>query len=72
MSNHICSNKEYKLSVFENMENGQSFVTIHVGHDEIKIPIDAFRYMVGCWNKVGWDSEWDKLSVTDRCFPKEQ
>jgi len=72
MANFICSNEKYKLSVLENMEDGKSYVTIRVGHDEVTMPMEAFRYMNQVWNKNGWDKEWDTLAVTDKCFPKEQ
>lgn len=72
MGNHICSNKNLNLSVVENMENGVSYVTIYHNLDEIKLPMEAFRYINQVWNKNGWDKQWDNLSVTDQCFPKEQ
>jgi hypothetical protein len=72
MGNHICSDKKLNVSVVENMENGVSYVTIYHGHDEIKLPIEAFRYINSIWNKKGWDKQWDTLAVTDDCFSEEE
>lgn len=74
MSNAInwFYNKKLKTSAYEEMIDGESFIRINKGQEEMLIPIKTWRLMMKTWEEKKWESKFDSLDVVDECFEEEE
>lgn len=66
LKHNFCHDRGLKLSAYEEMIDGQSYVTVHYGTEEMRLPIQAWRVLNDAWNQKRWDVKFDDL---DNCVP---
>lgn len=66
LKHNFCHDVSMRLSAYEEMVDGHSFIQVHYGHEEIRLPIAAWRKLNASWNSNRWDEKFDDLDV---CVP---
>jgi hypothetical protein len=61
-------NKDLKLSAYEEMTGGTSYIEITYNDEIVRIPTHVWRLLNTAWYEKKWDESFDTLACTDHCF----